>query len=135
MLKSLMLAAACAYINPPGLQPNVPVLQLNAPTQAVAGMDMEFDPWTGVARVSPAEAFAMAIARDGLQGNEAAEANEAAGRPFWQLEQVNDDLCSKVSPEPVTDQLNAFIDEDAWHRADRPVGLPGTDADYAKYGA
>src|SRR5262245_3252344 len=27
MLKSLMLAVACAYINPPGLQPNAPVVQ------------------------------------------------------------------------------------------------------------
>jgi hypothetical protein len=27
MLKSLMLAVACAYINPPGLEPNAPVVQ------------------------------------------------------------------------------------------------------------
>jgi hypothetical protein len=27
MLKSLMLATACAYINPPGLQPEMPVVQ------------------------------------------------------------------------------------------------------------
>ena len=27
MLKSLMVAVACAYINPPGLQPNAPVVQ------------------------------------------------------------------------------------------------------------
>jgi len=26
MLKSLMLVTACAYINPPGLQPNMPVV-------------------------------------------------------------------------------------------------------------
>lgn len=27
MLKSLMVAVACAYINPPGLQPSAPVVQ------------------------------------------------------------------------------------------------------------
>ena len=27
MLKSLLLAVACAYINPPGLQPSAPVVQ------------------------------------------------------------------------------------------------------------
>jgi hypothetical protein len=31
MLKSLMLAVACAYINPPGLQPNTPVVQATVP--------------------------------------------------------------------------------------------------------
>ena len=31
MLKSLMLAVACAYINPPGLQPNAPVVQATVP--------------------------------------------------------------------------------------------------------
>ena len=31
MLKSLMLAVACAYINPPGLQPNAPVVQATMP--------------------------------------------------------------------------------------------------------
>ena len=31
MLKSLMLAVACGYINPPGLQPNTPVVQANVP--------------------------------------------------------------------------------------------------------
>ena len=31
MLKSLMLAVACAYINPPGLQPNEPVMQATVP--------------------------------------------------------------------------------------------------------
>ena len=28
MLKSLILAVACTYINPPGLQPNAPVVQI-----------------------------------------------------------------------------------------------------------
>jgi hypothetical protein len=31
MLKSLMLTVACAYINPPGLQPNIPVVQASVP--------------------------------------------------------------------------------------------------------
>ena len=31
MLKSLMLAVACAYINPPGLEPNAPVVQATVP--------------------------------------------------------------------------------------------------------
>jgi len=31
MLKSLMLAVACAYINLPGLQPNAPVVQTTVP--------------------------------------------------------------------------------------------------------
>ena len=31
MLKSLMLTVACAYINPPGVVPNVPVFQASAP--------------------------------------------------------------------------------------------------------
>ena len=31
MLKSLMLAVACAYINPPGLEPNAPVVQAAVP--------------------------------------------------------------------------------------------------------
>ena len=31
MLKSLMLAVACAYINPPGLEPNAPVAQATVP--------------------------------------------------------------------------------------------------------
>jgi hypothetical protein len=31
MLKSLMLAVACTYINPPGLQPNLPVVQDTVP--------------------------------------------------------------------------------------------------------
>ena len=31
MLKSLMLAVACAYINPPGLQPNSAVVQATVP--------------------------------------------------------------------------------------------------------
>ena len=31
MLKSLMLAVACAYVNPPGLQPNAPVVQATVP--------------------------------------------------------------------------------------------------------
>ena len=31
MLKSLMLAVACAYFNPPGLQPNAPVVQATVP--------------------------------------------------------------------------------------------------------
>jgi hypothetical protein len=31
MLKSLMLAVACAYINPPGLQPNAPVVEATVP--------------------------------------------------------------------------------------------------------
>jgi hypothetical protein len=31
MLKSLMLAVACAYINPPGLEPNPPVAQATVP--------------------------------------------------------------------------------------------------------
>jgi hypothetical protein len=31
MLKSLMLVVACAYINPPGLQPNAPVVQATVP--------------------------------------------------------------------------------------------------------
>jgi hypothetical protein len=31
MLKSLMLAVACAYINPPGLQPSAPVVQATVP--------------------------------------------------------------------------------------------------------
>jgi hypothetical protein len=31
MLKSLMLAVACVYINPPGLQPNSPVVQASVP--------------------------------------------------------------------------------------------------------
>ena len=31
MLKSLMLAVACAYINPPGLRPNAPVVQATVP--------------------------------------------------------------------------------------------------------
>ena len=31
MLKSLMLAVACAYINPPGPQPNAPVVQATVP--------------------------------------------------------------------------------------------------------
>ena len=31
MLKSLMLAVACAYITPPGLEPNAPVVQATVP--------------------------------------------------------------------------------------------------------
>ncbi len=31
MLKSLMLAVACAYINPPGLEPNASVVQATVP--------------------------------------------------------------------------------------------------------
>jgi hypothetical protein len=31
MLKSLMLAVACAYINPPGVEPNAPVVQATVP--------------------------------------------------------------------------------------------------------
>jgi hypothetical protein len=31
MLKSLILAVACAYINPPGLQPNSAVVQATVP--------------------------------------------------------------------------------------------------------
>jgi hypothetical protein len=31
MLKSLMLAVACAHINPPGLQPNPPVVEATVP--------------------------------------------------------------------------------------------------------
>ena len=31
MLKSLMLAVACAYINPPGLEPKSPVVQATVP--------------------------------------------------------------------------------------------------------
>jgi hypothetical protein len=31
MLKSLMLAVACAYINPHGLEPNAPVVQATVP--------------------------------------------------------------------------------------------------------
>jgi hypothetical protein len=31
MFKSLMLAVACAYFNPPGLQPNTPVVQATVP--------------------------------------------------------------------------------------------------------
>jgi hypothetical protein len=31
MLKSLMLAVACGHINPPGLQPNTPVVQAIVP--------------------------------------------------------------------------------------------------------
>ena len=31
MLKSLMLAVACAYINPPGLEPTAPVVQATVP--------------------------------------------------------------------------------------------------------
>jgi hypothetical protein len=31
MLKSLMLAVACAYINPPGLQPNTLMVQATVP--------------------------------------------------------------------------------------------------------
>lgn len=31
MLKSLMLAVACAYINSPGLEPNAPVVQATVP--------------------------------------------------------------------------------------------------------
>ena len=31
MLKSLTLAVACAYINPPELQPNAPVVQATVP--------------------------------------------------------------------------------------------------------
>ena len=31
MLKSLMLAVACAYLSPPGLEPNAPVVQATAP--------------------------------------------------------------------------------------------------------
>ena len=31
MLKSLMLAVACAYINPPGLEPNAPVVEATVP--------------------------------------------------------------------------------------------------------
>jgi len=31
MLKSLILAVACTYINPPGVQPNAPVVQTTVP--------------------------------------------------------------------------------------------------------
>src|SRR5262249_12439320 len=41
MLKSLMLAVACAYINPPGLQPNAPVVQATVPESLKRGHAME----------------------------------------------------------------------------------------------
>ena len=144
MIKSLLLAVVCAYTNPPGLQPNVPAVQVHFDLLKELGMA-------------------------GLQGAEAAAANEAAGRPFWQLAPEHvaaGDLCSKLEAEPVatSEELNAFIDPTAtWHlqprdayamepsgivvdenmhptsmdprsgNRGRKFGLPGTDADYRKY--
>jgi hypothetical protein len=119
MLKSLMLTVACAYINPPGLQPNVPTVQASVPEILK-------------------QAYAM--------------------QPGTQKEVVidhGDGLCSKVVIEPSPDEaLVAFVDRDAatnfWpqpadcsrptpeadeacNRAERTVGLPGSDSDYSKY--
>lgn len=115
MLKSLMLTVACAYINPPGLHPNVPTVQASVPEILK-------------------QAYAM--------------------QPGTQKEVVidhGDGLCSKVVIEPSADEaLAVFVDWDAaknfWpqpadcpeadeacNRAERTVGLPGSDSDYSKY--
>jgi hypothetical protein len=96
MIKSLLLAVVCGYTNPPGLQPNVPAVQVHFDLLKELGMA-------------------------GLQGAEAAAANEAAGRPLWQLAPEHvaaDDLCSKLAAEPAatSEALNAFVDPTAtWH--------------------
>jgi hypothetical protein len=41
MLKSLMLAVACAYINPPGLKPNAPVVEATVPESLKQAYAME----------------------------------------------------------------------------------------------
>jgi len=96
MIKSLLLAVVCAYTNPPGLQPNVPAVQVHFDLLKELGMA-------------------------GLQGAQAAAANEAAGRPFWQLAPEHvaaGNLCNKLAAEPAatSEALNAFVDPTAtWH--------------------
>jgi hypothetical protein len=98
MLKSLMLTVACAYINPPGVVPNVPVFQASVPEILK-------------------QAYAM-----------------VPGTQQVVIVDHGDDLCSKLVIEISTDEaLSAFVDQDAWDRQDRPVGLPGNDSDYTKY--
>ena len=126
MIKSLLLAVVCGYTNPPGLQPNVPAVQVHFDLLKELGMA-------------------------GLQGAEAAAANAAAGRPFWQLAPEHvaaEDLCSKLAAEraATSEALNAFVDPTAtWHLqpqdayAMEPVPMPkprpgGMDANYTKYG-
>ena len=101
MIKSLLLAVVCAYTNPPGLQPNVPAVQVHFDLLKELGMA-------------------------GLQGAEAAAANEAAGRPFWQLAPehvVAGDLCSKLAAEPAatSEALNAFVNVYAAYAMELPA--------------
>ena len=101
MIKSLLLAVVCAYTNPPGLQPNVPAVQVHFDLLKELGMA-------------------------GLQGAEAAAANEAAGRPFWQLAPEHvaaGDLCSKLEAEPAatSEALNAFVNVYAAYAMELPA--------------
>ena len=101
MIKSLLLAVVCAYTNPPGLQPNVPAVQVHLDLLKELGMA-------------------------GLQGAEAAAANEAAGRPFWQLAPEHvaaGDLCSKLEAEPAatSEALNAFVNVYAAYAMELPA--------------
>ena len=62
----------------------------------------------------------------GLQGAEAAAANEAAGRPFWQLAPEHvaaGDLCSKLEAEPAatSEALNAFVNVYAAYAMELPA--------------
>jgi hypothetical protein len=119
MLKSLLLAAACAYVNPPGLQPNVVQIQ------AVSGMDLEFNP------------FADNLCSEVVLEPVTSEALDAFIDPTatWHLNPVAEVI---PLPRPRPKAIDAFamepptIDPRSGNQG-RKFGLPGKDSDYRKY--
>jgi hypothetical protein len=119
MLKSLMLTVACAYSNPPGLQPNAPTVQASIPEILKQAYAMQPGTQKKVAIDHGDGLCSRLVIEPSTDAALAAFVDRDAAKNFWS--QPAD--CSRPSPEA----------DEACNRAERMVGLPGSDEDYARY--
>lgn len=128
MIKSLLLAVAFAYVNPTGLQPNVPAVQT-------------LEQQLGIDHIgkTPAAIVAEESAALGLDASKqepvaTSEALNAFIDPTatWHL-QPRDAYAMEPSGIVVDENMHPTSMDPRSGNRGRKFGLPGTDADYRKY--